>query len=117
MPIFEVPSRAEHGSYTALIGAEEKIDFGYIRIEPPFTPSDDMMERMQGRGFEFDFEMTDQDCTAIAFYEQYPDFNIQNNAKENLEIVVETTDLLLASLGRISCKRDFIDVWSRATSK
>ena len=117
MPIFEVPSRSEHGSYTALIGAEEELDFGYIRIEPPFTPSENLMERMQDRGFKFDFEMTDQACTAIVFYEQYPDFNNKNDVEENLEIVVEATDLLLASLGRISCKRDFIDVWSKTTSK
>lgn len=110
MPVFEIEGKLEHGHYSAIVGCEKGIDYGYIRIEPPFTPSEDIFSLIEDRGLKYEHEFTDEDCTAIVFYEDIT--GDKNSTEDNLEIVLDATDFLLSVLGGISDKVQFINKWT-----
>jgi hypothetical protein len=109
MPVFEIENKLEYGDFSALIGCEKGIDYGYIRVEPPFTMSEDIFSLMSDRGLKYEHEFTNQDCTAIVFYEDI--MGDKNSPEDNLEIVLDATDFLLSILGGISDKIQFMNKW------
>lgn len=110
MPVVEFETRLEHGHYSALIGCEKQNDYGYIRVEPPFTPSENLLSLISDRGFRYEHEFSDEDCTAIVFYEENKEGD-KNSPEEKLGIVLDATDLLLSIVGGVSDKVQYINKW------